>query len=252
MLTVMQGQLLTNVRSWSSQTVILCLVLILRSTWLRAQEPSATVLEHTRSVYAALASYSDTGTVVREYSATSRDQTHFSTYFNRAPRHFLFDYRKPSGDRLVVWGDPDAFHVWWKATGQVTEYPNPSNTNAITLNDYPTGSAVTKISPLLYSKANLPGTLQRFEPQSTAATEDVSGHKCYRLEGTASDSYGSTGNNVNVRKVTAWIDASSFLVRKVVEQAPAAPGAINRVTTTFEPQANPKLNDQAFVFTAPK
>jgi outer membrane lipoprotein-sorting protein len=228
------------------------LLLLLRPALLRAEDTPASILEHTRSVYAALTSYSDTGTVLKEYTQTSRDETRFSTYFTRAPRHFLFDYRKPAGDRLVVWGDPEAFHAWWKATAQVTEYPNPNNTNAITLNDFPTGGAVTKIPPLLYSKASLPGAMQRFEPKPMAATDDVVGHKCYRLEGTTSDTYGTTGNQVNVRNLTVWIDASSYLVRKILEQAPAAPGTLNRVTTTFDPQANPKLNDQLFQFAAPR
>jgi len=52
----------------------------------------------------------------------------------------MFDYRKPQRrPEIVIWGDPDAFHVWWKTTGQVTEYPNPKNTGAITLSDFPTG-----------------------------------------------------------------------------------------------------------------
>jgi hypothetical protein len=228
------------------------LLLLLQPALLCGEEAPAAILEHTHSVYAALTSYSDTGTVLKEYSPTSRDETRFSTYFTRVPRHFLFDYRKPAGDRLVIWGDPEAFHSWWKATAQVTEFPNPNNTNAITLNDFPTGSAVTKIPPLLYAKANLPGAMQRFEPKPVAAVDDVAGHKCYRLEGTASDTYGTTGNQVNVRGLTVWIDATSFLVRKILEQAPAAPGMLNRTTTTFDPQANPKLSDQVFVFAAPK
>lgn len=227
------------------------LLLMLRPALLCAEDSPVAILEHTRSVYAALTSYSDVGTVLTEYSMTSRDQTRFSTYFTRVPRHFLFDYRKPAGDRLVIWGDPAAFHVWWKATAQVMEYPNPNNANAITLNDFPTGGAATKIPVLLYSKANLPGALQRFEPKSMTM-QDVTGHKCYRLEGTTSDTYGATGNQVNVRSLTVWIDASSYLVRKIVEQAPAAPKMLNRVTTTFDPQANPKLNDQVFEFAVPR
>lgn len=232
--------------------VISCLLLLaLPPAALRAQETPAAILEHTHSVYAALSSYADSGAVIYEYGPSSRDEYSFTTYFNRAPRHFLFDYRKPS-NRMVIWGDPDAFHVWWEATRQVTEYPNPKNTGAIMNGDFPTNGAITKIPPLLYSKANLPGAISDFEPARLAGTEDVAGSKCYRLEGSTSDTYGQTGNKVNVRSLTVWIDSSTYLIRKVVEEHPPVAGNVNRTTTTFNPQANPKLSDDRFQFTPPK
>lgn len=228
-----------------------CLLLLaLRAVAMRAEESPAAILEHTRSVYAALNSYADRGTVLKEYTASSHDQFGFTTYFNRTPRHLLFEYRTPS-DRYVVWADPDAFHVWWKATGQVTEYPNPKNSGAILTSDYPTGASISKIIPLLYAKAGLPGAVAHFEPSHLAGTEVIAGNKCYRLDGGTSDSYGQTGKQINVRKLSVWIDATTYLIRKTVEDAPAAPGALNRTTTTFEPQANPKLNDDVFKFAPP-
>jgi outer membrane lipoprotein-sorting protein len=44
----------------------------------------------------------------------------------------------------------------------------------------------------------------------------------------------------------------TYLLRQVTEEAPAPPGALNRTTTIFIPQANPKLADDAFQFTPPK
>jgi len=217
-----------------------------------AEESPAAILEHTRSVYAALNSYSDTGTVVYQYTQTAHDEHHFTTAFVRSPRHFMMDFRKAAGDRIVIWGDPDAFHVWWKTTGQVTEYPNPKNTGAITLNEYPTNAVSTKIPPLLYAKADLPGALPHFVPEKNAGLEPCGDKKCYRLEGTTSDLYGDTGKQVNVRKLTVWIESTNYLVRKVMEEAPAVPGALDRTITTFNPEANPKLADDAFKFTPPK
>ena len=50
--------------------------------------------------------------------------------------------------------------------------------------------------------------------------------------------------------MTVWIDAESLLIRKVVEvPKDVLPGQIARVTTTFQPQANPKLDDARFTFT---
>jgi outer membrane lipoprotein-sorting protein len=231
---------------------VCCLFLLgLRPAALLAQQSPADILEHTRSAYAALASYSDTAATIHEYGPSSQEASSFTTFFNRAPRHFLFDYRKPS-DRIVVWGDPDAFHVWWKATGQVTEYPNPKNTGAIMLNDYPTTGTITKIPPLLYFKANMPGSIADFDPKRLAGMEDVGGSKCYRLEGSTSDTYGQTGKKVNVRSLTLWIDSSTYLVRRIVEESPTRAGMLNRTTTTITPQANPQISDDHFQYTPPK
>jgi outer membrane lipoprotein-sorting protein len=227
-------------------------VLLFASAILHGEENPVAILNHARSVYAALSSYSDTGTVTKEYGASSKDKFSFATHFNRSPRGFMFDFTRPGGDHIVIWGDPDAFHVWWKATGQTSEYPNPSNTNALVLNDYPTSSVISKIPPLIYSKADLPGTIAHFQPTRLAGMEEVAGSKCYRLEGGASDSYGTTGRKVNFRNVTLWIDAGTYMVRKIIEDAPAAPGQVNRSTTEFDPQANPKLSADVFKFSPPK
>jgi outer membrane lipoprotein-sorting protein len=217
-----------------------------------ASESPQAILDHMRSVYSDMSSYSDTGTVVHEISPTSRDTHHFTTLFNRAPRHFLFDMRKQNDDRLVIWGDPDAFHVWWKTTQQTTDYPNPKNTGAITLSDYPTGGAITKIPVLLYAKANMSGALTHFEPDGSQVTESIMGHPCVRLNGKASDFYGESGKQVNVRKVVVWIDTKTYLLRQILEDPPAAPGMLDRTTTTFDPTANPTLPEDHFKFTPPR
>jgi outer membrane lipoprotein-sorting protein len=217
-----------------------------------AEESSAAILAHARSVYEALNSYADSGTVLYEYTATSHDEHHFTTAFNRAPRRFLLDFHKGSGDRIVISGDPDAFHVWWKATGQTTEYPNPKNAGAITLSDFPTNAVATKIPPLLYAKAGLPGAIAHFVPEDNVVPEACADKKCYRLQGTTGDTYGATGRQVNVRKLSVWVEEQTYLIRKVIEDAPAAAGTLNRTTTTFIPQANPTLDDDAFKFTVPK
>jgi hypothetical protein len=226
--------------------------LLLGSMASYAEDSPAAVFEHTRAVYSALTSYSDTGTVFYEYSPTAHDNHNFTTAFNRNPRHFLLDVRKGSGDRIVITGDPDAFHVWWKATGQVTEYPNPNNTGALTLSGFPTNAVSTKIPGLLYGKAGLPGAFLNFVPARDAGLEDCGEKKCHRLEGETSDTYGGTGKQVNVRKFTVWIESDTYLVRKTMEEAPAPAGALNRTTTTFVPQANPHLADEVFKFSPPK
>src|SRR3982751_3547607 len=73
------------------------------------------VLQRSFAKYASLTSYSDTGVVVYEYGTASKDRHTFTTYFSRAPRSYYFDFKKESGERFVIWGDPEAFHTWWSA-----------------------------------------------------------------------------------------------------------------------------------------
>jgi hypothetical protein len=50
-----------------------------------------------------------------------------------------------------------------------------------------------------------------------------------------------------------WIDVETSLVRKIFEDTPkgAGGGIASSITTTFEPQANPTLEDGRFRFTVP-
>src|SRR5436309_12317937 len=85
------------------------------------------ILQKMRATYGALKSYSDTGVVLCEYSSSSEDRHTVSTYFNRAPRRFVLDFRKQGGARYVVGGDPLALHNWWHTTGHATESPHPNH-----------------------------------------------------------------------------------------------------------------------------
>jgi outer membrane lipoprotein-sorting protein len=237
-------------RTFVISLFILAMSLLLGPATNAADSPEA-ILQRTRSAYTALSSYSDTGVVLSEYGTSSKDRHTFSTYFTRAPRHFVFDFHKQSGDRYVVWGDPDAFHTWWKTTGNQTDYPNPNNAPAINQSGYSTAQSISKLPALLYGKDALQGLLTNFVDTALDGTEEIGSRKCYRIVGRASDFYG-TGKEVNIHKLTVWIDAESYLVREVREESKALPGQISRVTTTFEPQANPKIDDKHLQFAPPQ
>jgi outer membrane lipoprotein-sorting protein len=209
------------------------------------------VLEQSKAAYAALQTYADTGVVIAEFGVSSREQHRFTTRLSRSPRGFLFDFEQAAGDRYVIWGDPQAFHTWWKATGQQSDHPNPNNSGAFLLADSPTLGAALKIPALLYAKASLPGTFLHFEPRGSPGEESFDGHRCYLVSGTSKDVYGATGREVNVRSVSIWVDAQTLLIRKVVEEWPPVGGQTNRRTTLIEPQANPALQASAMQFTAP-
>ncbi len=221
-------------------------------TFAQAEENPAQILQKSRDVYLALKSYSDTGVVLNEYGGSSQDRHTFTTYFNRAPRGFILDFKKEGGGRYVIWGDPGAFHTWWQTTGQRFDYPNPGNLGAFSGTSQQTAGASMKIPTLLYGKSALAAKMLDLADPVFDGTEDADKRRCYRVTGRASDVYAATGKEVNVHKVTVWIDAESFLVRKMLEEWKALPGQRSRYTTTFQPQANPLLDAARFKFAPPE
>jgi outer membrane lipoprotein-sorting protein len=237
----------------ASSAVLVLLSLSIYSE--RLSSAADDVLARSRAMYAALNSYADKGVVVNEFGPTnspSKEQHAFSTYFRRAPRAFYFDFKKASGDQFVIWGDPDAFHNWWKTTGVKEDYPNPNNIGAFATSDPRTLGSAIKIPTLLYANARLQGPFTNFTDAVQTGTEEIANRKCYRLAGTAYDVYGATGNKTNLRDMTVWVDMESLLIRKIVEVSKGgATGNVLRVTTTFEPQVNPTLDEGKFKFTPP-
>ena len=62
-----------------------------------------------------------------------------------------------------------------------------------------------------------------------------------------------SGQITGVRPITVWIDADTYLIRKILEDTPkgSAVGRIARRTFMIEPQANPKLEATVFNFKVP-
>ncbi len=239
-----------TIRSQLANATTILATAVFLSTVAHAQN-AENILQKTRDTYAQMKSYADNGVVVNEYGASSEDKHTFSTAFNRSPRHFLLDFHKQGGDRYVVWADPDAFHTWWKTTGQQADYPNPNNAPAISLSDLNSKGTALKIPTLLYGKAFRAAMLNIADPELDG-TEEIGGRRCHRVVGRLSDVYAATGKEVNIRKVTVWIDSDSFLIRKMIEESKAVPGQRNRTITTYEPRVNPALDDSQFKFTPPE
>jgi outer membrane lipoprotein-sorting protein len=217
-----------------------------------AQSPDAgDVMHRVRTAYGELRSYADTGTVTVEYGTSSVDRHTFATAFIRAPRAFRLDVTKQAGDRYVVWGNPEAFATWWKATGQRFDYPNPNNAPAISTSGRNTAGVGLKIPTLLYATAPLGGDFANLAGLSVAGREAVGGRACHVVAGSASDTYAASGREVNVRRLRLWIDAETFAIRRVVEEWPAPPGQRSRTITSYEPQFDPALDASGLTFTPP-
>jgi outer membrane lipoprotein-sorting protein len=224
---------------------------------LSASSPSAQedILARSRAMYVSLKSYADTGTVMYEYGVNSVSRHTFKTYY-RAPRHFYFDFtedKSDGGSRAVIWCDGGDFQTWWSDTGIHNLYPKGQGAQAFVQLTYPTTGSATQIASQLFANAGLVSTLAELDEMTPAGTEVIGGRNSHKLTGVARSTYGATGRQVNVRRTTVWIDADTLLVRKIFEDTPKGgpAGSRNRITTTFEPQANPALDDSRFTFVVP-
>jgi len=231
-------------------------------TLLSGGRPAAPVAddlwERSRAAYAALHSYADAGVVTTEDQSPGgpllTERHTFSTSY-LAPRKFYFEFRKDpahSRERLVVWCADADFESWWSATGVHQTYPQGTGATAFAVSNFPTKGSVVMVPPLLFSKAGLQGPLAALKAPRLVGTEEVDGHRSYKLVGEVTLGY-ATGLGAHARPTTIWVDSLTLLVRKVVQDTPAESpeGSVSRITTTFQPRANPELADSLFRFTLP-
>jgi outer membrane lipoprotein-sorting protein len=213
------------------------------------------ILARSRATYAALKSYADTGTVTHEHGVNGVSRHTFKTYY-RAPRHFYFDFvedKADGGSRTVIWCDGGDFQAWTSETGVHNAYPKGQGASAFISGTVFTLGANTQIPSLLFATTGLVSTLSELADMTPAGTETIGARPTRKLTGIARSTYGQTGHVSNVRRSTVWIDAETLLIRKIFEDTPkgTVAGARRRITTTFEPQANPSLDDSRFRFTPP-
>jgi outer membrane lipoprotein-sorting protein len=216
------------------------------------------VLERSRTKYAGLKVYADTGTVTTEYKGSgdpgpaSVEHDTFKTYY-RAPRQFFFEFVKDPSvgeERYVIWADGADFFTWWSATKVRDDYPKGQGGTAFALATFPTKGSLMQISPLLFADGGLHGPIVDIKVLRSDETEEINKHRCYKVVGEVALAYG-TGAVTSVRPTTVWIDADSLLIRKVLEDTPKNEAGTDRVITTFEPDENPKVDDVKFKFDPP-
>ena len=212
------------------------------------------LLARSEKMYAALKSYADTGTILYEYGATSVSRHSFKTYY-RAPRHFYFEFNEDKadgGNRLVLWGEGQDFQLWSTDAATHNIYPKGQGRAAFVGASYATLNSASLMASLLFPAAGLVSLLGEMGETAPAGSETVSGRPAQKLTAVAQATYG-TGYVHNVRRAAVWIDPDTLLIRKLFEDTPKGyqAGMRRRVTVTFEPQANPPLDDSKFKFTPP-
>jgi len=240
--------------------IVGCLLLFTNLT--NRSHASSTVedfLGQSRSKYAALKTYSDTGTVKTELVLPGNTdpatiETHTFTTFYRAPRQYFFEFKKDPNvgdERFVIWADTADFNTWWSATKVHDTYPKGQGDEAFALAAYPTKNSSILLAPMLFAQAGLHGPIVDLKVLRADETEQINGHKCHTLVGEVGLAYG-TGTVTSVRPTTIWIDADTLLVRKVLEDTPKGAAGVDRVTTTFEPRGDGEIDDVHFKFAPPQ
>lgn len=238
--------------------VISCLILVSSVNNGSHASPPEDVLEQSRAKYAALKTYSDSGTVVTEYAFGNSDplvvEKHSFTTYYRAPRQYFFEFKKDPNvgdERFVIWADNADFNTWWSSTNVHETYPKGQGVQAFALGAFPTKNAAMQLAPMLFAQAGLQGPVVDLKILSADQIEQVNGHRCHKIVGEVGLAYG-TGTVTNVRPTTIWIDTETLLVRKILEDTAKGTTGIDRVTTTFEPQADMQIDDTHFKFNPPQ
>lgn len=222
-----------------------------------ADAPTAEqILEHMHQAYANLQAYSDTGTVTTEdknIGAPATTEHHsFITRF-KAPKQFFFAYTKDPkayDERFVIWCGGETFSTWWTASQSTDNYPQGQGSNAFAVGELPTSGAILFIPPLLFAAADLQGPLALIKEATLSGTETIAGHKTYVLTTQLQENHWSQ----NTRTTKLWVDADSYLVRKIMQDTPTGQGSgvIQRVTASFEPTTTATFAADAFTFKPPQ
>lgn len=251
-------------RNRSSLTsLVLAGILLVASNAAQAADDGMDLLKRSMAVYSSLPAYTDSGTAVREGPGLT-DRWKFSTHFLR-PLNFRFDFQGVTSSSAGLTVDSSMQHiVLWMIEGELQSFnqqmrshnviPRTGNQPGELLNASAATAGTSVLIPsLLFSKADLPGSIRQIREAAHAGFEAVNGHRCHKIVGTAAQFYPS-GQKTNVRPVTVWLDVESLLVRKVFEDTPQGypSSSYLRLTINLDPQANPKLTDESFQFVVPK
>ncbi|MEZ5595796.1 MAG: DUF2092 domain-containing protein [Pseudomonadales bacterium] len=218
------------------------------------QSASAEILKRMRNAYATAKSYQDEGEVMVEKRPPGAElyleRATFRTNFS-SPKNYLFDQTKSGSgnERYVIWSDGERFSTWWSATGVHEKYERGKGIQAFSVSAFPTMGAVMQIAPLLFATSDLVGPVRSMTNAELLGV-DASGDRClYKLSARIRLNHWAEAD----RETVVWIDASDFLVRKIVEETPsnAANGQVDRTTTTLTPAMGKPIPAADFLFSPP-
>ena len=231
----------------------------------RAALEAEDALRRSAAAYAALAGYADTGTVVED-AGGFKDKYAFRTYFTRQPRNLFLDFSMIESEYTdgfkikgtygtVIWMENGLLQTYDIKTQEQATYPEDGGRQVEALKNatYGTKGVSVIVPSLIYTKAGMASVIQATEEATAAGSEPVDGRPCLKVTGIERWRYPS-GQVTGVRPVTIWIDAETYLIRKIFQDTPKSMtrGSVSRRTTTFHPHANPTLGPASFRYTAPE
>ncbi len=203
------------------------------------------------AAYAALSSYSDTGTIRVEYQLPGAPRTVDTVTFETAyakPKRFLLSSTAtgPDGERFAVWSAGDYFETWWSASGVHQKFPPGQGVSALVVGSLPTRGASVNIPSLLFSQAEIHSSIMDLAV-TKVGRETINGVVTDTVSGVTQGHFGLG------RPMTIWIDASTHLIVRMVEDTPtdAPAGSVDRIVTEIRPRANPVVPATRFAFPVP-
>ena len=211
-----------------------------------------------KKVYGRCASYRDTGEVttaskVEGGSFGSRQP--FATAFVRSGG-FLFRYTDTGlGERqntYTVWLGDGGVLAWWDASPGLRR--SPSLEEALDAASGVSSGASVRVPGLLMPE-KVRGGAFLIAPERLADADDR-GTACVRLRGRSRETpytltTGTGTVTVEDEHVTLWIDASSFLLRRV-EQQQVLSTYRTTITTTYDPRMDVEVPPADLTFTPPE
>lgn len=224
----------------------------------RAEEPAAApvpqaLLEGIRRVYVEAKTYRDTGVVTTTFfkpdgAVMMVSKKPFSTAFVR-PDRFRFEYNEARGDGppsryLIARDAAGTVRTWWDAR------PGVKTGGSLTMalagaTGVSDGSANTVPSLLLRDQRlgdwTLGKSLELLDDAETA------GRRCHRIKHAVPPLPGTPSKG---SVITYWVDAESFLLRRV-ETSHTFPDFFAEAITTYEPVLNGEVPDTALAFDPP-
>ena len=222
-------------------------------------------LARSYAAYAALTAYADSGTVEIQTSGF-RDRYTFRTYFTRQPKNLYLSFTYlgseyndgnilKNGRENVIWMENGTMQTYDTQAQEQETYTGEGARQVQALNNhgFRTKGVSVVVPSLIYTKSGLASVIQATEEAAAAGTETIDGRRCLKVMGVERWRYPS-GQVTGVRQVTIWIDAETYLIRKIFQDTPKGMprNAIDRQTTTYRPHANPALEARSFHYAVPE
>jgi len=206
------------------------------------------ILARMAVVYAECDSYQDEGVVWNEFSGFIGHESSrpFATTFVRGGG-FRFEYRTEGRRSLVRLFDEDDRTVIWGTERRARSWSSAHGGDEASLGHQLGGEAgvsggASAMIPRLLSPGILQGRrITELAEPTLVAIEALDGRNCFRVEAGRSSF-----------RETMWIDAETFLLRRMQDTTELSGGTTCVSTTAYSPRVNVEIDPAVFAFEPPQ